>query len=130
MKTISVVDDEIDLLELAKQKLANKYNILTFNNPLFINDDIIIKTDLFILDYAMLPKNGLVLAVEIRNVKKTVPIVMISGFIELINVGQSIIIAPDIILEKPLNWDKLENSIEYLLEEHIILNNIQDNLYD
>ena len=87
MKKILIVDDNEDVLELAKALLeSDGYDITTFLDPEDALNDIFKNTDydLIITDYQMPKVSGLDLTMAVRKLKFSMPIIMQSGMANMI----------------------------------------------
>src|SRR4051812_27198012 len=85
MPTILCIDDEHDALGIRKMLLESEgYRVLearTGEEGLHTLESN--RVDLAVIDYWMSGMNGLILAAEIRNRNRAIPIIILSGFGEL-----------------------------------------------
>jgi DNA-binding NtrC family response regulator len=83
MAHILIVDDEVDMLTLLAKIIPEKtnHNVTTTNNPLEVPN--LIKEgafDLLITDLKMPGMDGIQLIFEVKNIDKTIPIIVITAY--------------------------------------------------
>jgi DNA-binding NtrC family response regulator len=120
-KTILVVDDEMDVLDLVSQTLEPLGHDVLQAVDADIAKTILLKQeiDLLISDIKMPGKDGLALVEETRKVIKyrNLPVILFTGFHTKENVEQAVQLEVDGFLAKPFKSDQLRNLVAKLLEK-------------
>ena len=109
-KTIYVVDDEDDLLDLIEIMLTqNGFNVLTFNNPELVISEIKKggHPDTILTDISMPQMTGLQLLAEVNKIRPYIPFIILSGFVSKEACLDAISKGVQGIIEKPFDEDKL-----------------------
>jgi DNA-binding NtrC family response regulator len=122
MKTILFVDDEEEIVNVTKSMLiALGYNPLVFNNSqqaytMFEKhaDDI----DCAVLDLVMPQLDGMTLAGMIKEKRPEIPVIIVTGFRERINMIQAEKVGVHEFLHKPIKRAQLQAAIERSLASH------------
>lgn len=124
MPNIFIIDDEPDIIELLSMELQLQgYNISTYNDGdaamTNLKDQ---PCDLVIVDLFMPKKNGLEVALFIRNElpdnKKNIPIIGITGGNGLIQANQSsdkIEKFVNVVIQKPIDYPMLNKAVKSLI---------------
>lgn len=120
---ILFVDDEEDLVQLNHMMLKNLgYKVTTTcdsKTAIKKFEEKPDKFDLVITDYAMPFMTGLDMAEEISRINPSVPIIMCTGFGDLINKEKTEKIGIKEILLKPVSYRKMAETIRSVLDEKI-----------
>lgn len=117
-KHILVVDDNSMILRLVKEHLHDKYDVATAPSGKialkFLQKK---KTDLILLDYEMPDENGVVILEKLRasNATKDIPVVFLTGVTESKKIREALAMKPQSYLLKPINRDRLLDTIEKLI---------------
>lgn len=121
---ILLVDDDADLVELAKMVLAVKpYRVITaYSGEEALRKVAEEKPDLIILDIVMPLKNGFAVCEQLKGNPETasIPVLMFTGFREqggetTLAVGEGLRLEADDYIEKPLNAAVLLERVEHHL---------------
>lgn len=120
-KTILFVDDEKSLCELGDSLLTHLgYQVLTFSECAFAiahltrhPDEI----DLIITDYAMPDMNGPELVNELKQINMNIPIIMVTGFSQVVTEKNRVAWGCDAVMSKPYNVSELSMLISKLLDK-------------
>jgi len=131
MKTILLIDDEINLLNAYSLMLEKKgYHILKANDgneglKVILSEDV----DLVISDIYMPRKSGLVVIKQIRRILKyrNIPIIILSAGGTKKNVFRGIELGVDAFLAKPCKKEELYQTVEKVLKSN---NNLAVNKYE
>lgn len=115
---ILVVDDDFRMLKLIKRYLEDKYDIATA-----INGKVALKflenkmTNLILLDYEMPEENGPAVLEKLRANPMTanIPVVFLTGINDRKKIQQVLALKPQGYLLKPIDHDKLVETIENTL---------------
>ncbi|MDH5518311.1 MAG: ATP-binding protein [Gammaproteobacteria bacterium] len=116
---ILIIDDEESLVLLTKTQLTFAgYKVTTFTNPIEAidwfkksKDDI----DLIVTDQTMPGMTGDQLVIQALNIRTDIPIILASGYSEIINAEQANKIGVSKFMEKPLDSKLLLQAINTLL---------------
>lgn len=123
--SIVVVDDEVELANLFKLYLQKVgFNTISFTDPRMALEYIIDKSKTFsiiLTDLRMPHMSGLDLATEIRKVDKSIKIILITAFMteDLIEDENFKNARIDTVVQKPVKFTALRESIERLLNQSI-----------
>lgn len=117
-KHILVVDDDFRMLKLIKRYLEDSYDIATA-----INGKVALKflenkmTDLILLDYEMPEENGPAVLEKLRKNPATsdIPVVFLTGINDRKKIQQVLALKPQGYLLKPIDHDKLLESIKNVI---------------
>ena len=115
---ILVVDDDPHMLRTIKEILHGKYDVGTA-----VNGRVALKflekktTDLILLDYEMPEENGPAVLAKLRENEATanIPVVFLTGVTEKAKIAQALTMKPQGYVLKPVEYDKLNATIEKLL---------------
>ena len=117
MKKVMIIDDEPDVLEILKEFLEFlDYQTVTFRDP-----NIAISSfkagiyDLIITDINLPEINGFALIKKIREIDQTIPIIVITGYIENFAKENIFSKGANAYIEKPFNFNQLKSTIEKTL---------------
>lgn len=118
-KHILVVDDDPRMLKMLKEQLHHDYDVGTA-----VNGKIAMKflenkhTDLILLDYEMPDEKGPDVLEKIRANRSTkdVPVIFLTGVTERDKIQKALVLQPQGYLLKPINRDKLMETITKVLE--------------
>lgn len=114
-KHILVVDDDFRMLKLIKRYLDDTYDIATA-----INGKVALKfletkmTNLILLDYEMPEENGPAVLEKLRAnpVTSSIPVIFLTGINDRKKIQQVLMLKPQGYLLKPIDHDKLVETIE------------------
>lgn len=119
-KKILLVDDEADLAFLIKKMLERfGYDITVRISPLEAMEVFNAKPDRFdlvIVDFKMPIMTGIQLAIELRNQSKDIPILLMTGFSEVLDSDLLDTAKIDIIIRKPIVASDLNETIKKVLK--------------
>ncbi|MCH5341332.1 MAG: response regulator [Acetatifactor sp.] len=118
-KHILVVDDDPRMLKMLKEQLHHDYDVGTA-----VNGKIAMKfleskhTDLILLDYEMPDEKGPDVLEKIRANRSTkdVPVIFLTGVTEREKIQKALVLQPQGYLLKPINHDRLIETITKVLE--------------
>ncbi len=117
-KTILILDDDKNLLELLQESLNNNYKIIIYDSPLEALENINNKNiDLFIVDINMPEMDGIQFIREVLKKSPSQKFIVITGFPSMMYNKELLSLGIQYLLEKPFSIDRLENLIEKLLKE-------------
>lgn len=115
-KNILIIDDDPMMLRTIKNGLKDKYNVATAVSGKIALTYLEKKTDidLILLDYEMPVENGPEVFEKIRKMEtmQNVPIVFLTGMNETEKIRQVLALKPQGYLLKPIEFDKLTDTIE------------------
>lgn len=118
---IAVVDDEKDLLENFKFLLEDDFEVATFNDPLEflrqVPDLISQNLRLLVIDYKMPGLTGLETIQKMQLENRSVPFIVLSGYLDKRTVIEAVEMGVFRILEKPCPPQELLSAIDQLLVE-------------
>ncbi len=115
-KHILVVDDDPIMLKTVKEQLHNDYDIATaINGKIAMKFLERKKTDLILLDYEMPGENGPDVLEKIRQNQftKDIPVVFLTGVSDREKIQEAIALKPQGYLLKPIDHDKLIDTINH-----------------
>ena len=119
-KNILVVDDNVTMLKTINRLLHDKFEVATAANGKvalkFLEKK---QVDLILLDYEMPEENGAQVLEKLRQNPKTkdVPVIFLTGVTERAKIAQALSLQPQGYLLKPVEHNKLMESIEKVLGE-------------
>lgn len=116
---ILVVDDNPIMLKTIKEHLHDKYDIATaISGKIALKFLQKKKTDLILLDYEMPDENGAEVLKKIRSsdATKDIPVIFLTGITERNKIAQALVLKPQGYLLKPVDHDKLLETISKVLE--------------
>jgi len=119
-KHILVVDDDPGMLKLIKSQLEDEYNIATaINGNLALRFLTTKSTDLILLDYEMPGQDGSQVLSILRGSETTrdIPVIFLTGVSEPAKIAKVLALKPKGYLLKPVDNNKLHDSIKKALEE-------------
>ncbi len=119
-KTIIVVDDNPDLVFIAKRTLESKeYNVLTAYSgaELFacLKEH---KPDLIVLDILMPQMDGLEVLARLKNAPETssIPVILLTALVQYEDILKGYKSGADYYITKPFHGSQLLNGVDLLLE--------------
>ena len=119
---ITFVDDEADILENFASLYADNYNVVTFHGSQAFLDalgtPLLEDLRLVISDFKMPGKDGLRMIQEAQQKRGSFPFIILSGHLDKQTVLNAVQMGVFRLLEKPVDFDLLQESIEQLLVEH------------
>ncbi len=123
---ILYVEDELEIIELVEKRFASKFNqFLSVTSAeeaveVYRNNNI----DLVLTDYILPGMNGMEFAKEILKIKGKVPIILITGYVDMQFLVEAINMGITQFVAKPIQFKLLRNSINNAVEsvvlEHIL----------
>lgn len=119
---IMIIDDEQDIIDLAEETLTMYgYKITTFSDGVKAMQDFEKHPDdyeLVITDMAMPNMTGLDITHKIKGIRPNLPIILCSGYSEIINKEKSLALGISRYIQKPLIMDSLARVIRELLDNN------------
>lgn len=118
---ICVIDDEVELTDFYRELLEDDYEIVTYNNPQTLVDNLKSKAqvppDLLIVDFMMPQMSGLEMIKQMQAAGFYAPFVIVSGYLNMQTVLEAVDVGVFRLMEKPCEYDELIGSIDQLLLE-------------
>ncbi len=117
-KHILIIDDDPIMLRLIKTELKDTYNVATaISGKIGLNFLKKKKTDLILLDYEMPEENGAVVLEKIRmsDELKDIPVIFLTGINDREKIKSVLAMKPQGYLLKPIEHDKLIQTINQVL---------------
>jgi len=117
MEKILIVDDENDVVNIIKDFMSERgYAVVTASN----GEDGLAKfdkekPDIVISDIKMPKKDGFQFLKEMRETRKWVPVILISGLAEHSNVLKGYEFEADYYIPKPINLESLLNAVKIMI---------------
>ncbi len=111
---IGIIDDEVEMRDLLKTLISETFdvNTQTFENlDEFLDNGELDQYGLVLSDVHMPSGSGLRLSRELKELNKNIPVIYISGFVDLIPPKEDIVI-----LRKPINNEELFKYIKSYLK--------------
>ncbi len=123
---ILYVEDELEIIELVEKRFASKFNkfisITSAEEAIEIYKSNSI--DLILTDYILPGMNGMEFAKEILKIRGKVPIILITGYVDMQFLVEAINMGITQFVAKPIQFKLLKNSINNAVEsvvlEHIL----------
>lgn len=118
MKTIAVVDDEKEILDVFKRFLSkdNLYQVQTYSDPALALSSIqSSEVDLILLDIMMPGVNGIEFLEKIKSAKPDIKVIMVTAYATLERLLKSHKFDAYDFVEKPVNLHELLNKVEKAL---------------
>lgn len=123
---ILYVEDELEIIELVEKRFASKFN--NFISVTSAEEAIEVykanNIDLVMTDYILPGMNGMEFAKEILKIKGKVPIILITGYVDMQFLVEAINMGITQFVAKPIQFKLLKNSINNAVEsvvlEHIL----------
>ena len=120
-ETILLIDDEVKILDIGKRTFEKLgYTVHAFRNSthavhFFKNhpDDI----DVVITDMTMPRKTGLDVTNDVLELRPAIPIIMCTGFSDILNPEQALEIGIDVYIMKPIEYNELAVTVRELLDQ-------------
>ncbi len=117
-KTILVVDDSVTMLKTINKQLVGEYEVATA-----VSGKVALKylekkqADLILLDYEMPEESGVQVLEKLRKnpATKDIPVIFLTGVTERSKIAQALAVQPQGYLLKPVEHDKLMETIEKTL---------------
>lgn len=115
--TIMIVDDELLVARsISRFFRGEQYDCFIVNNPEeAINSYKTKHPDILIMDLQMPQKSGMELLMEIRNVDKKIPVIMISGNVDTAKIEALKKVGATECFEKPLSPQQIVNTVNSYL---------------
>lgn len=118
-KRIAVVDDELDVLEIYKDVLSHKYEVIDFARPeeflQYLASPGCVPFDLLITDFRMGRISGIDMVIASKKIKEDIPFILLSGFLDKEATLSAHNLGAHKILEKPINIASLEQEVKKLI---------------
>lgn len=117
-KHILVIDDDPLMLRVIKEELKDEYNVATaISGKIGLSFLQRKKTDLILLDYEMPEENGPMVLEKIRanQATKDIPVVFLTGINDREKIKQVLAMKPQGYLLKPIEHDKLVQTISRVI---------------
>ena len=124
LKSLNVlyVEDEVDIIQLVEKRFAPKFNqfvsvtsaeeaLETFKNNNF---------DLVLTDYLLPGINGMEFAKEVLKIKSKVPIILITGYVDMQFLVEAINMGITQFVSKPIQFKLLRNAINNAVESVVL----------
>lgn len=124
LKSLNVlyVEDEVDIIQLVEKRFAPKFNqfvsvtsaeeaLETFKNNNF---------DLILTDYLLPGINGMEFAKEVLKIKSKVPIILITGYVDMQFLVEAINMGITQFVSKPIQFKLLRNAINNAVESVVL----------
>lgn len=116
-KTILIIDDNIDLLEIMKINLSKEgFNILYSSNAnegIQLFKEHLIEISLVILDYLMPDKNGLEVFEELKEINPKIKVILVTGYTkDMLSMKEAGIID---IITKPFNFKAFSKKVSSII---------------
>ena len=124
LKSLNVlyVEDEVDIIQLVEKRFAPKFNqfisvtsaekaLETFKNNHF---------DLILTDYLLPGINGMEFAKEVLKIKSKVPIILITGYVDMQFLVEAINMGITQFVSKPIQFKLLRNAINNAVESVVL----------
>ncbi len=110
---VFIVDDEPDIIDLYKDYLGDDFHVEGFLDPLAMVDKLqaSAKPNLIVSDYKMPNCTGIQLARKVRDLTLSVPLLLVSGFLEKETMIRAMNLGVYRILEKPFDGDEFELAV-------------------
>jgi DNA-binding NtrC family response regulator len=110
---IAVVDDEVDVLDNLKDLLELEgYQVRCYSDPLLAFEEVSRDVpDLLLTDIAMSGMDGLELLSAMRNIVPDLPVLVLSGYIDLNNLTKAIRLSATDVITKPYNNEELLEAV-------------------
>ena len=119
---IVVVNDEPALIALMSEVFSDRgYHVTAFTDPLAALAACKLKPqdmDILVTDQTMPNLTGLELIRELRRLRPTLPVILASGYSDVINAKTAAALGVSHFLAKPYRMHDLAQRIATLLEEH------------
>ncbi len=118
-KHILVVDDDRNVLKMLKAALSEKYDVTTvISGRLALKFLETKRADLILLDYEMPIETGPEVFQKIKENHRTadIPVVFLTGVADSSKIKNVLMLRPQGYLLKPINMDRLQNTIKEILK--------------
>lgn len=118
-KTILIVDDEPDLLDVISFELNTSFNVITASNGKEALDSIqVSKPDIILSDINMPIMDGLKMIEKINDLKINIPIIFITAFSDFDKLAVAWKYGAFDFIDKPIDFTKLNNIIQNALNSN------------
>lgn len=121
---IAAVDDENDILDLYATILESRYDVRTFDTPekflKALQEDKNFRIDTLITDLSMPKMDGLQMIAKAQALGFRFPFIIMSAYLNKEKVIEAVNLGVYRLMEKPIQFDVLENQIDQLMIEHDI----------
>ena len=124
LKNLNVlyVEDEPEIIELVEKRFASKFNL--FTSVTSAEDALIIykenNYDLILTDYLLPGINGMEFAKEVLKIKGKVPIILITGYVDMQFLVEAINMGITQFVAKPIQFKLLRNAINNAVESVVL----------
>lgn len=133
MKTVLIIDDMPDILDMLQLLLSETYKSLTATNrEEALRHLETTSVDAIVLDINMPGANGYQLCSEIRNLERyaTIPIIFISGQCESFSKVTCYKVGGDHFISKPIDIEELKAVLARMFEKHVPVQSTADEYGD
>lgn len=118
LRILVIDDDECSLMVLRKCLVAEGHDTETFKDPRKGLERLAsVSFDLVLTDRAMMQMNGDVVATRVKQTNPEMPVILVTGYGDLINVKKLKIPGVDLVVPKPVTRDLLRDAISTVLQE-------------
>ena len=124
LKNLNVlyVEDEPEIIELVEKRFASKFNL--FTSVTSAEDAVTIykenNYDLILTDYLLPGINGMEFAKEVLKIKGKVPIILITGYVDMQFLVEAINMGITQFVAKPIQFKLLRNAINNAVESVVL----------
>lgn len=124
LKNLNVlyVEDELEIIELVEKRFASKFNLFTSvtsaEEALTIYKEN--NYDLILTDYLLPGINGMEFAKEVLKIKGKVPIILITGYVDMQFLVEAINMGITQFVAKPIQFKLLRNAINNAVESVVL----------
>ena len=124
LKNLNVlyVEDEPEIIELVEKRFASKFNL--FTSVTSAEDALTIykenNYDLILTDYLLPGINGMEFAKEVLKIKGKVPIILITGYVDMQFLVEAINMGITQFVAKPIQFKLLRNAINNAVESVVL----------
>ena len=124
LKNLNVlyVEDEPEIIELVERRFASKFNL--FTSVTSAEDALTIykenNYDLILTDYLLPGINGMEFAKEVLKIKGKVPIILITGYVDMQFLVEAINMGITQFVAKPIQFKLLRNAINNAVESVVL----------
>lgn len=124
LKNLNVlyVEDELEIIELVEKRFASKFNM--FTSVTNAEEALVIykenNYDLILTDYLLPGINGMEFAKEVLKIKGKVPIILITGYVDMQFLVEAINMGITQFVAKPIQFKLLRNAINNAVESVVL----------
>lgn len=117
LRILVIDDDECSLMVLRKCLVAEGHEAETFKDPgKGLERLASVSFDLVLTDRAMMQMTGDVVATRVKQANPDMPVILVTGYGDLINVRKLQIPGVDLVVPKPVSRDLLRDAISTVLQ--------------